>query len=93
MLGNRDLLKRNVNELLKQLESCDEYVSDVINGKQESNQEAAQLLDKCLRQFSVEDLASLRMIVKENFDVGVIISNLAKLQRAQLMIFENLSKF
>jgi len=41
----------------------------------------------------VEDLASLRMIVKENFDVGVIISNLAKLQRAQLMIFENLSKF
>ena len=48
------------------------------------------MLNKCMSQFSTDDMAVLEGMVRDNFEDSIMINSLAKLQNSQVAINEKL---
>jgi len=50
---------KNFKSLIDNLDDCEDYISKVESGKIKGDPEIARALDKCLSQFTAEDMALL----------------------------------
>lgn len=91
MLKNRELMKRNFRELQDGLDECDKYIQDVIDGKQAADTNIGRQINKCLGQFTSQDLAILEQMVVTNYKDAVMTNNFAKLQMAQINLSEKIN--
>jgi len=91
MLKNRELMRRNFRELREGLDECDDYVQSIIDGKQAYDANIGREINKCLGQFTSEDLAILEQMVVTNYKDAVMTNNLAKLQMAQINLSEKIN--
>ena len=82
LLSNKDLLLRNFSELIYNLQECEGYINDVLEGKLKGDPEVGRMLNHCMSQFSTDDMKVLENMIKENFEDAIMISSLAKLQKA-----------
>lgn len=77
--------------MIRNLEECEKYVQDVLDGKTEGDGDMGRMIDECLGQFSNDDMDLLESLIASNFEDAVMINNLSKLQQHQLRISENLN--
>lgn len=91
MLKNRELMKRNFRELREGLDECDNYIQDILDGKQAYDAGIGRSINKCLGQFTNEDMAILEQMVVTNYKDAMMTNNLAKLQMAQINLSEKIN--
>lgn len=91
IFGNRDLMLKNFRQLIANLEECEKYITDVVEGKQQKNTEVAQLINQAMSLFSSQDLEVLHNMVQTNFRDAMITNNLGKLQMAQVALTQRLN--
>ena len=92
LLSNKDLMLKNFEEVVDNLQECEDYIQDVIDGKLTGDSELGRLMDDCLGQFSTDDMAMLESMIVSNYEDALMISNLSKLQQHQLRISEKLNQ-
>ena len=73
------------------MQECENYIQSVIDGKRQPDPEVSRALNQCISQFSTEDLVVLENMVKDNYHDAVMLNTLAKLQHAQITLFEKLN--
>lgn len=86
LLSNKELLSRNFDEVIANLDECDSFIQKIIENGGDGDSELARLMDECLGQFSTDDMALLEQMVASNFEDALMIGSLAKLQQHQLVI-------
>lgn len=59
LFGHKELLKKNFGELIANMKDCEEFIDDVLAGRQENRSDLGRLLDKCMSQFSKDDMEML----------------------------------
>lgn len=91
LLPNKDLLARNFDEVIHNLEDCDAYIQTIIDNGGEGDSDLGRLMDECLGQFSTDDMELLENMVASNFEDALMISSLSKLQQHQLGISSQLN--
>ena len=79
LLSNKDLMVKNLDNLINNLSECEDYIQLVIDGKVRADGDIARSLNSCISQFSNDDLQVLEGMVMENFEDAVMINSLAKL--------------
>ena len=79
ILSNRELMLKNFRKLIENLEDCEDYIKKVIDGKITGDVEIGRQLNKCLSQFTNEDMALLEQMIHTNFKDAMMSNNLAKL--------------
>ena len=72
--------------MIDNLDDCEDYINDVSDGKIKGDPEIARALNKCLSQFTAEDMVLLEQLVQTNFQDAMIQNNLIKLQMAQIQL-------
>lgn len=77
---------KNFKALIDNLDDCEDYINDVSDGKIKGDPEIARALNKCLSQFTAEDMVLLEQLVQTNFQDAMIQNNLIKLQMAQIQL-------
>ena len=73
---------KNFKALIDNLDDCEDYINNVESGKILGDPEIARALNKCLSQFTAEDMALLEQMVHTNFQDAMVQNNLIKLQMA-----------
>lgn len=48
VLKNRQLMLKNFDKLIENLTDCENYISSVMEGKQQNNQEIGQMINECM---------------------------------------------
>lgn len=91
LLSNKDLMIKNLDNLINNLNECEDYIQDVIDNKIRPDQSVAKSLNACISQFSSDDMQVLENMVMENFEDAVMINSLAKLQHAHISMTEKLN--
>jgi hypothetical protein len=93
LLSNKDLLLKNMQELINNLDDCEKFIEDVQNKKQCSSKdlEVGRMLDECMGQFSNEDMSYLEQLVSSNYEDAILVNSLSKLQKAQITMTEKLN--
>lgn len=91
LLSNKDLLSRNFDEVISNLEDCDKFIQTIIDNGGEGDADLGRLMDECLGQFSTDDMDLLENMVASNFEDALMISSLSKLQQHQLTISSQLN--
>jgi hypothetical protein len=93
ILSNKDLLLKNMQELINNLDDCEKFIDDVQNKKQCSSKdlEVGRMLDECMGQFSNEDMSYLEQLVSSNYEDAILVNSLSKLQKAQITMTEKLN--
>lgn len=84
-------MNKNFTDVIANLDECDKYVQDVLDGKIEGNGDMGRMMDECLGQFSNDDMDLLESLIASNFEDAIMINNLSKLQQHQLRISEQLN--
>lgn len=79
ILSNRQLMLKNFRKLIENLDDCEKYIQDVIDGKQTSDPEIGRSLNKCLSQFTADDMQILEQMIHTNFRDAMMANNLSKL--------------
>ena len=82
---------RNFKTLIENLDQCDKYISDIIDGKEQNDPNIGRAINKCLGQFTREDMVILEKMISTNFKDAVMANNLAKLQMAQINLTEKIN--
>ena len=75
---------KNFKALIDNLDDCEYYIKEVSDGRIKGDPEIARALNKCLSQFTAEDMVLLEQLVQTNFQDAMIQNNLIKLQMAQI---------
>jgi len=81
LLTNKDLLARNFDEVIVNLDECDKYIQSIIDNGGEGDSDLGRVMDECLGQFSTDDMELLEGLVASNFEDALMISSLSKLQQ------------
>jgi len=79
ILSNRQLMLKNFRKLIENLDDCENYVQSVVSGGQKADPEIGRALNKCLSQFTSEDMQILEQMVHTNFRDAMMSNNLSKL--------------
>lgn len=82
---------QNLAKLIDNLQDCENYIQRVIDNKQQADPEIGRLINKCLGQFSSEDMNLLEQMVNQNFRNAVMTNSLSKLQMAQIHLAEKIN--
>lgn len=80
LLNNKDLMLKNFKEVIANLEDCETYIQEVLDGATPSNSTTGRLLADCMGQFSTDDMALLESTIANNFEDALMIGSLSKLQ-------------
>ena len=91
LLQNRELMLKNFHTLIENLDECDRYIQDIIDGKQVNDPNIGRAIKKCLGQFTNEDMVILEQMIATNYKDAVMTNNLAKLQMAQINLTEKIN--
>lgn len=91
LLSNRDLLLKNFKEVVDNLNDCEQFIHDVLDGKKKADADMGRLLEQCMSEFSSGDISELERLVANNFEDSLMIASLGKLQKQQLRINERLN--
>jgi len=92
LLSNKALMLKNFEEVVANLQECETYIQEVLDGKRKGDSQLGRMMDDCLGQFSTDDMAMLESMIVSNYEDAVMISNLSKLQKYQLRIQEKLNQ-
>lgn len=52
IMSNREVMLQNFSRLIDNLTECEEYIDNVLTGKQAKDANIARIINKCLNQFS-----------------------------------------
>ena len=63
---------KNFKALIDNLDDCEDYIKNVEDGKIKGDPEIARSLNKCLSQFTAEDMELLEEMVQTNFQDAMI---------------------
>ena len=91
ILENRELMLNNFRQLIGNLDECEKYVQDVVDGKAKNDPNIGRKINKCLGQFTTQDMLLLEKMVLTNYKDAVMTNNLAKLQMAQIGLTEKIN--
>ena len=91
ILSNRELMLKNFSKLIESLTECELYIQKVIDGNITGDADIGRMLNKCMGQFTKDDMQVLEQMVKTNFKDAVMASSLAKLQMAQIHLTEKIN--
>lgn len=93
LLSNKDLLLKNMQELINNLDDCEKFIESVQSKKQCSSKdlEVGRMLDECMGQFSNDDMSYLEQLVSSNYEDAILVNSLSKLQKAQITMTEKLN--
>ena len=70
---------KNFQKLIESLEECELYIDKVVEGQITGDSNIGRMLNKCMGQFTQEDMQVLDQMVKTNFSDAVMANSLAKL--------------
>ena len=59
ILSNKDLMMRNLGKLIENLQECEAYINNCLNGTQAKDANIARMINKCLSQFNTDDMQLL----------------------------------
>lgn len=79
LLSNKDLLTRNFDEVIQNLDECDSFIQNIIDNGGEGDSDLGRIMDECLGQFSTDDMELLEQMVASNFEDALMIGSLSKL--------------
>lgn len=91
LFTNKEMMLRNFKEVTDNLNDCENYIKEVLEGKRVGDSDLGRLLDDTMGQFSTDDMIQLESQVASNFEDALMINNLARLQQGQLRITEKLN--
>jgi len=91
ILSNRNVMLQNLGKLIDKLDDCENYITRVIDKQEKADPEIGRLINKCLGQFSVEDMSLLETMVNQNFRNASVSNSLGKLQMAQIHLAEKIN--
>lgn len=91
ILENRELMLNNFRQLIDNLDECEKYIQDVVDGKAKNDPNIGRQINKCLGQFTSQDMLLLEKMVLTNYKDAVMTNNLAKLQMAQIGLTEKIN--
>lgn len=91
LLHNRELMLVNFKTLVENLDECDKFIQNVLDGKEVDDPNIGRTIKKCLGQFTNEDMAILEQMIATNYKDAVTTNNLAKLQMAQINLTEKIN--
>lgn len=91
ILSNREVLLKNLQQLISNLTDCEDYIQKVIDSKEVGDPEIGRLLNKCMGQFNSEDMSILEAMVNSNFKDAMMTHSLCKLQTAQIQLAEKIN--
>jgi len=91
ILENRELMLNNFRQLIDNLDECEKYIKDVVDGKANNDPNIGRQINKCLGQFTSQDMLLLEKMVLTNYKDAVMTNNLAKLQMAQIGLTEKIN--
>jgi len=70
---------RNFRMLIENLDECDNFIQDIVDGKQVTDPRIGRAINNCLGQFTSEDMAILEQMIYCNYKDAVMTNNLSKL--------------
>ena len=82
VLSNKNVMMKNLQKLIQNLEDCEVDIDDVIAKKEVGDPEIGRLINKCMGQFNSEDMEILEQMVNANFNDAMLTNSLFKLQLA-----------
>lgn len=91
LFSNRNLMLTNFKKLIEHLSDCETYIQSAIDNEQVTDPSIGRMINKCLGQFTSDDLALLEQMVQMNFKDAVMTNSLAKLQMAQIGLTEKIN--
>lgn len=91
ILSNRQVMLKNMQKLIDNLGECEEYIQSVVDNKQVGDQQVGEMLNKCMGQFSAQDMELLEQMVMANFKDAMMTNSLSKLQTAQIDLAERIN--
>lgn len=91
IFSNRNLMLNNFRKLIEHLTDCENYIQSAIANEQVTDPSIGRMINKCLGQFTSEDMALLEQMVQMNFKDAVMTNSLSKLQMAQIGLSEKIN--
>lgn len=91
LLSNKSLMLKNFKEVIENLNDCESYIQDVIDGKRPDDSNMGRLLETTMSEFSSDDMSVLENLIASNFEDALMIASLSRLQQQQLRISEKLN--
>ena len=80
LLGNREVMLKNFQKLIESLSECEDYITNVVDGKQIHDTDTAQMINQCMSQFQDSEMSILEKMILTNLKDGLMTNNIAKLQ-------------
>jgi hypothetical protein len=82
ILSNRHVMIKNLTKLIENLDDCEEYIQNVVEKKEVGDPDIGRMLNKCMGQFTQQDMRILETLVNSNFKNAMMTNSLSKLQSA-----------
>jgi len=67
ILSNRDVMLKNLQNLITGLNECEAYIEKVVAGEIVGDAEIGRMMNKCMGQFNSQDMLLLEQLIKTNF--------------------------
>jgi len=67
ILSNRDVMIKNLQNLITGLNECEQYIDQVVEGTVVGDSEIGTMMNKCMGQFNSDDMLLLEQLIKSNF--------------------------
>ena len=67
ILSNRDVMLKNLQNLITGLNECEAYIEQVVEGDIVGDAEIGRMMNKCMGQFNSKDMVLLEQLIKTNF--------------------------
>lgn len=67
ILSNRDVMLKNLQNLITGLNECEAYIEKVVEGEIVGDAEIGRMMNKCMGQFNSQDMLLLEQLIRTNF--------------------------
>jgi hypothetical protein len=91
ILSNRDVMLKNLQNLITGLNECEAYIEKVVDGEIVGDAEIGRMMNKCMGQFNSKDMLLLEQLIKTNFQDAMLTNSLTKLQMSQVHLTEKIN--
>lgn len=91
ILSNRDVMLKNLQNLITGLNECEAYIEKVVEGEIVGDAEIGRMMNKCMGQFNSQDMLLLEQLIKTNFQDAMLTNSLTKLQMSQVHLTEKIN--
>jgi hypothetical protein len=91
ILSNRDVMLKNLQNLITGLDECEAYIEKVVEGDIVGDAEIGRMMNKCMGQFNSQDMLLLEQLIRTNFQDAMLTNSLTKLQMGQVHLTEKIN--